>query len=144
LTQKSHQTGGDDKEPHKAGRPRQFNRHGKAVTLGISRKLAQMGPEEYCCFYRDHKLRGKNADYALARKFLRFAVSVMKQPHEYIPPTLRQMDRKSQSWEHHFRNLEEKLQAKWRALGVDLPPEKDYLKQWENMVHELFNVKISV
>ncbi len=144
LTQKSHQTGGDDKPPHKAGKPKHFNRRGKGVILGISKKLALMGPEEYRRFYREHKLKGKNADYALARKFLRFAVHVMKQPHEYTPPILRQMDRNSQYWEHHFRDVEKILQAKWCPLRVDLPPEKDNLKQWETMVHELYNVNISV
>ena len=144
LTQKSHQTGGDDKAPHRAGRPKQFNHIGKGVILGISQKLAQMGPEEYRQSYRKHRLEGKNADYALARKCLRFAISVMKMPHEYIPPLLRQMDRNSGCWEHHFRDLEKMLRAKWRPLGVNLQPEQDYLKRWENMGHELYNVNISV
>lgn len=144
LTEKSHQTGGDDKPPHRAGRAQQINRTGKCVILGIAKKLALMGPDEYQQHHREHRLAGQNADYALARKFLRFTIGVMRAPHEYIPPSLRQMERTSGVWEHHFREVEKILRTKWRPMAVELPLEQDFLKQWEQMVHECFKVTISV
>lgn len=144
LTKKSHQTGGDDKPPHRAGQARQINRIGKGVILAIAQKLALMGPAEYQQHHRDHRLAGKNADYALARKFLRFTLSVMRAPHEYIPPALRSMERTSGAWAHHFREVEKMLRTKWQPMAVELPLEQDFLKQWQQMVHECFNVTISV
>jgi transposase len=145
LTHKSSQTGGDQKPKKKKGKTQKINRRGKGVILRITSKVAQYDKGEYSEFYQVKKGSGKNADYALGRKLIRFFCSVMKAPHAYLPEHLREETIWDGIWEHVYLNLEEKMSKKWNKYKDCKPadPQTDVLRQWQKMINSLHQLNLN-
>jgi len=144
LTEKSHQTGGQDKPKKKRGRQRKCNRFGKKAILAISDSVARWGPPEYREYYMQRRLAGKNGRYGLARRLLRFAIGVLQRPHVYAPPHVRGEPDDSPFWRIQLRILGERMHEKWRAYSERPSPEYDVLKQWEETVKAYYKVDINI
>jgi len=144
LTEKSHQTGGADKPKKKRGKQRSSNHFGKKAILGISDSVYRWGPSEYREYRMQREVAGKNGRYALGRKLLRFAIGVLRLPHVYAPPEVRYEPSDSPFWRIHLRVLEKEMCEKWRRYPACPDPEHDVLKQWEQMVKELYHVELHI
>jgi len=144
LTEKTRQTGGEDKPKKKLGKQRRCNHFGKKAILGISDSVARWGPIEYKEYYMRRGLEGKNARYGLARRLLRFAIAVLEKPHVYTLPELRSEPSDSPLWRIYLSTLGEQMHTKWRAYPVCPSPKDDILRQWEKMVKANYKVDINI
>ncbi len=139
------QSGGSGKAPINTGAPTGGNRIGKDILLRISDMLRRFGPEEYKIYGQQRIRNQANVRYALARKFLRFALSVFNAPHEYIPAPLRSLsDQTDPLWPLHFTSTAARLREVWHPFPTALPPEQDYLQQWQDMVNEHYHLNIQI
>lgn len=144
LTDKSHQSGGRSKSAKKKGRQSRCNHFAKKAILGISDSVARWGPVEYREYYRQRKLQGRNARQALGRKLLRFAISVMRNPHVYVPPELRNEPMDSPLRRIHLRSVVERMRRVWAPCTQRPEPQDDALKQWEEMVNTIHRTHFDI
>lgn len=144
LAEKSHQTGGEDKPKQKRGKQTRCNHFAKKAILGISDSVARWGSDEYREYHTQRVLDGKNARLPLARKILRFAMSVLQMPHVYAPPEIRSEPPESPLWRVYLSGLAEEMHKKWSAYTACPEPENDMLKEWEEMVKVHYKVDIRI
>jgi transposase len=144
LTERTHQTGGSTRPILKLGRQKRCDHFGKKTILCISDSVSRRGPAEYRDYHAGRRLRGKNARHALGRKLLRFAVSVLKAPHVYVPPEIRSEPCDSPRWPAYFRDLAAKMHIKWQSYPADPKAPCDTLKEWEDMANSLYKAGIRI
>ncbi len=144
LSNRTHQSGGEDRPRKKKGKSQRINKHGKrAILMGVNLVL-EHGPDEFRDYFQQRKLSGKNGTHALGRKLLRFVFSVLRDPHEYVPKELQGVNRKDPLWQEHYKKLETKLKRKWGPFMRKPSPDQDYLHKWGNVIKSVFGVKITV
>jgi transposase len=145
LTDRSHQSGGRNKPEKKSkGRQKRCNHFGKNVILGISDSVARWGPVEFHEYHMRRKLEGKNARKALARKLLRFAIGVMRQPNVYVPPELRNEPIDSPLRRIHLRNVADRLHRVWAPCKETPEPHNDVIEQWVKMAGSIHQTSFTV
>ena len=83
------QTGGPEKEAHSGPVTKRCNRILKDHTVQSGSHVGRQGPDELVADYKRREANGQHADFGIARRFLRAAISMMVKGQIYLPEHLR-------------------------------------------------------
>lgn len=144
LTERTHASGGENAPVKRRGRQRRCNRFGKKAILSISDSVHRCGWPEFREYRTRRELAGRNGRHALGRKLLSLAVSIMKQPHVYLPRGVFEEPPESPLRRIWYRQLAEAMHSKWRSFPLCPEPQSDQLREWENMVNSLYELTVSI
>lgn len=144
LTERTHASGGENATVKRRGRQRRCNRFGKKAILSISDSVHRCGWPEFREYRTQRELAGRNGRHALGRKLLGLAVSIIKQPHVYLPRDVFQEPPESPLRRICYRQLAEAMHSKWRPFTLCPEPQNDQIKEWEEMVNSLYKLNVSI
>lgn len=140
------QSGGPESEP-RVGRVSKRNNHIlKDYLLQASNHIGRHGPEDLKQDFQRRKCQGQNAEFGMARRLMRIAISMMKTWQFYLPGHLRSdhADKKDRS--HYYLSVWPYITGKWRRAGVlEKAFEKDQpMGQWRDVVQKLYQIKLDL
>jgi len=111
-----------------------------AVHIGLQ------GPDDLKVDYKRRDAQGQHADFGIARRYLRLAMSLMRNCQTYLPRYLcsKQVPMKERA--EYYSKLWPKIHEKWRkAKAVDIAFDKAMpLGQWRVMIKEIYGIELSV
>jgi len=140
------QSGGPESEARVGSVSRRNNHILKDYLLQASIHIGRHGPEDLKLDFKRRQCQGQNAEFGMARRLMRIAISMMKTWQFYLPRDLRrnQTDKKDRA--RYYLSVWPYITGKWRRLGVlEQAFEKERpMGQWRDVVQSLYNIKLDL
>lgn len=138
------QSGGPDKEPVIFGCPRSYNHLLKDTIMQLALHMGRHGPEEWMLDYARREGRQQNADFAIARRYLRTYLHLVRHGFIYMPEKLRAGDSSEKERAAYFLKSWPLLLRKWKRVGAakaafDI---KNPLGIWRNCIENLYKINL--
>ncbi len=140
------QTGGPQGQTYTGRVKKRSNRILKDYLVQSASHIGLHGPQELMADYKRRDAAGQHADFGMARRYLRMAMSLMRTSQVYVPPGLRKKGVDPKQRADYFLMMWPYLRDKWNKAGAleaafkeDLP-----LGRWRNMVQELYGIKLTL
>lgn len=140
------QSGGPQGKTHTGKVSKRCNRILKDCVVQSANHLGLHGPEDLMADYKRRQANGQHADFGIGRRFLRTAMSLMRNSQIYLPQPLRNKEAKAQQRAGYYLMTWPLLREKWNKAGAlqaafksDRP-----LGRWRNMVQELYEIKLKL
>lgn len=104
------------------------------------------GPKDLMSDYKRRDAQGQNADFGMARKYLRMAMGMMRTYQTYLPKRLRSTKVNMKERAAYYLISWPKLREKWhKASSLDIAFDKDMpLGQWRNIIQELYGIELKL
>lgn len=137
------QTGGLESPPVSGSVSRRCNHYLKDVVLRSSQSLYLLGPDELKEDYSRRAAGGQNALFGVGRRYLRMAMSLMRNCECYIPADLRE-SRDRDDMRVYYQWMWPKLVQKWRCTGAlhEAFNRSNPLGQWRECIQALHGIKL--
>jgi len=140
------QTGGQTGSTTTGHASRRANHILKNYLVQSATHLGLHGVDELKLDHQRRQANGQNADFGVARKYLRIAIHLMKTWQVYLPPGLRSEGTSKELLAEYYRAMWPLFLEKWKtydAHNVAFNPANP-LGQWREMVQELYHVKLKI
>jgi transposase len=140
------QTGGPDSEAHIGSVSKRCNRILKDYLVQSASHLGLHGAEDLMADHHRRNAAGQHADFGIARRYLRMAMSLMRNSSIYLPDYLRGPNVSKEERAEYYQMLWPYLLDKWKKYGAvqaAFAPENP-LGQWRNMIQELYDIKLRI
>jgi len=108
--------------------------------------IGRYGPKDLQNDYSRREAAGQHADFGIARRFIRMAMSLMHTSQVYLPPYLRSTHIEPERRADYYLSMWPYLKDKWSKIGaIDMAFEKDKpLGQWRYIVKELYGITLKL
>ena len=140
------QTGGAEGQPHAGHVSKRSNHILKDYVVQAAFHIGRYGPTDLLDDYKRREANGQHADFGMARRFLRAALSLMRTSQIYLPPHLRNVNTKPQERAGYYLSVWPYLRDKWSKIGaLKIAFGKDRpLGQWRYIIQELYDIKLKL
>jgi hypothetical protein len=138
------QTGGPDKPGVMYGCPRNYNHMLKNALMQLAMHIGKHGPSELKTDYHRRKDAGQNADFGMARRYVRIYLALTRRQEVYLPNWLRTANTPPAALASCYVETWPKLRRKWERLGL---VEKAFSKEnplgvWRECVQDLYKISL--
>jgi len=140
------QSGGPEGQTSTGKVKKRSNRILKDYIVQSASHLGIHGPDDLMADYKRRDANGQHADFGMARRYLRIAMSLMRNSQIYLPQNLRNKHTKPEHRADYYQMMWPYLKDKWAKLDAletafsdDSP-----LGKWRNMVQELYEIKLTL
>jgi transposase len=140
------QSGGPESEPRVGSVSKRNNHILKDYLLQASNHIGRHGPEDLKQDFHRRKLQGQNAEFGMARRLMRIAISMMKTWQFYLPSSLRSNHTDKKDRTCYYLSIWPYVTGKWRRAGVlekafeiDQP-----MGQWRDVVQKTYKIKLGL
>ena len=143
IVPRSKQSGGKNSPARHGTVSRRSNHRFKNFLVQCGNHMGQHGPAE---LKEDHGRRtanGQNADFGMARRYLRIGMHLMRTHSCYIPEEIRQSHDKDRRKEYYLR-IWPKLRDKWRKSGAleEAFKPSNPLGEWKECIEAIYDIKL--
>jgi transposase len=137
------QTGGPESPPVSGTVSRRCNHYLKDVVLRSSQSLYLLGPPELKEDFSRRAASGQNALFGVGRRYIRLAMSLMRNCECYIPADLRET-RDRDDMRIYYRQMWPKLLETWKGSGAlhFAFDSANPLGQWRECIQAIHDIKL--
>jgi transposase len=140
------QTGGLDGKTYTGPVAKRCNRILKDYVVKSAYHLGLHGPPDLMADYKRRNASGQHADFGIGRRYLRMAISLMRNSQVYLPPNLRKDDYTLQQRADYYLMSWPYLKEKWKKVGAleAAFANNRPLGLWRQIVQELYDIKLKL
>ncbi len=140
------QTGGTQGKPQVKKVGKRCNRILKDYVVQSAVHIGLQGPDDLKADYKRRDAQGQHADFGIARRYLRLAMSLMRNGQTYLPRYLRSKQVPMKERAEYYSKNWPKLHGKWRkAKTAEIAFDKALpLGQWRNMIEGIYGIELSL
>ena len=140
------QTGGSQGQPQPGHVSKRSNHVLKDYVVQAAFHIGRFGPKDLLDDYKRRQANGQHADFGMARRFLRTALSLMRTAQIYLPAHLRNVNTKPHERAGYYLSVWPYLRDKWNKIGaLKMAFEKNRpLGQWRHIIQELYDIKLKL
>jgi transposase len=140
------QTGGLDGKTYTGPVAKRCNRILKDYVVKSAYHLGLHGPPDLMADYKRRNASGQHADFGIGRRYLRMAISLMRNSQVYLPPNLRKDDYTLQQRADYYLMSWPYLKEKWKKVGAleAAFANNRPLGLWRQIVQELYDIKLEL
>jgi len=145
LVPRLKQSGGPNKPAVVGHRTKGCSSFLKQILISGAVSLSQYGHPEIREAYQLDKAMGRDARTRMAQHLLRVSLHMIDHQTFYLPPSLHQGGTREQIRDYYVK-MWPKVLVKWRDRGAILEAvaEGAPLRQWRDMVQELYDIELSI
>jgi transposase len=145
LVPRLKQSGGPNKPAVIGHRTKGCSSFLKQILISGAVSLSQYGHPEIREAYQLDKAMGRDARTRMAQHLLRVSLHMIDHQTFYLPPSLHQGGTREQIRDYYVK-MWPKVLVKWRDRGAILEAvaEGAPLRQWRDMVQELYDIELSI
>lgn len=138
------QSGGPEKPAVSTGVPRNYNHFLKDTVMQLAQHLGRHGPDELMSDYARRKMNQQNAEFGMARRYVRIYRAMVRDGAIYLPPHLRHAHASGQDRANYYLDMWPRLVRKWARVGAAKAAfdVNNPLGAWRNCVEELYGIKL--
>ncbi len=120
------------------------NRILKDYIVQSASHIGLYGPEDLRSDYKRRDAQGQHADFGIARRYLRLAISLMRTYQTYLPEILRDTKCNMQERADYYFTTWPKLHRKWNKAGaLKIAFDKDMpLGKWRSIIQKLYGIEL--
>ncbi len=140
------QSGGPESEPRVGSVSKKNNHILKDYLLQASNHMGLHGPEDLKKDFQRRRIHGQNAEFGIARRLMRIAISMMRTWQFYIPCYLRSNHTDKKDRARYYQSIWPYVTEKWRrarvlekAFEIDQP-----MGQWRDIVQKIYKIKLDL
>jgi transposase len=140
------QSGGPDAQPY-TGRVSKRNNHiFKDYVLQSAFHIGRHGPKDLRQDYKRRQAQNQNAEFGMARRFLRLAMGLMRTSQIYLPPDLRSHQADLKTRAVYYLSVWPGIRQKWHRLGIlkDAFAKDRPLGQWRQIIQGLYDIELDL
>jgi len=108
------QSGGSDSDGHTIGVSKKCNRILKDYVVKSAHHLGLHGAPDLMTDYKRRDAAGQHADFGIAHRYVRTAVSMMRMSQIYLPPRLREANCRTEERSGYYLEIWPYVRAKWK------------------------------
>jgi len=140
------QTGGPEGKTSTGKVAKRCNHNLKNYVVQSGMHLGLHGPTDLMADHKRRDAAGQHADFGIGRRYVRMAMSLMRNCQVYIPPHLRNNGVEAEERAGYYLMTWPKFREKWNKCGaLDVAFAKENpLGQWRNMVQELYGITLKL
>ena len=140
------QTGGVGGKTYVGSVGKRCNRILKDYVVKSAHHLGWHGESELMADHKRRDASGQHADFGVARRYLRMAVSLMRTSQVYLPPNLRTKGTTLKERADYYLMAWPYLRDKWSKIdALEVAFAKDRpLGMWRQIVQELYEIKLTL
>jgi len=140
------QTGGSTGKTYVGSVGKRCNRILKDYVVKSAHHLGWHGEPELMSDHKHRDASGQHADFGVARRYLRMAVSLMRTSQVYLPSNLRVKDATLEERADYYLMTWPYLRGKWSKIdALEAAFAKDRpLGLWRQIVQELYDIKLTL
>lgn len=146
IIPKVKQTGGPQGKTQIKKVGKRCNRILKDYVVQSALHIGKHGPDELMLDYKRRDAQNQHAGFGMARRYLRMALSLMRNHQTYLPQKYRNGKIKMEKRAEYYLTAWPKLHEKWRkANALDIAFAKDMpLGQWRNMIQGIYGIELKL
>lgn len=139
------QTGGPEGETYRGRVRKRCNRILKDYLVQSASHIGLHGPSELMLDHKRRNASGQHADFAIARRYLRMAMALMRRSQIYLPKELRRKEADPKNRADYYVSIWPYLRDKWQKAGAMEAAfgDENPLGKWRNMVQDLYQIKLA-
>ncbi len=140
------QTGGTQGKTYVQKVGKRCNRILKDYVVQSAVHIGLQGPDDLKVDYKRRDAQGQHADFGIARRYLRLAMSLMRNSQTYLPRYLRSKQVPMKERAEYYSKIWPKIHEKWRkAKTAEIAFDKAMpLGQWRNMIEGIYGIELSL
>lgn len=140
------QTGGSHGTTYSGTVAKRCNRILKDYVVQSASHMGLHGPDDLMMDYKRRDASGQHADFGIARRYLRMAMSLMRTSQIYLPVRLRKPETAKEERADYYLMHWPYLREKWNKAGASkVAFDKNMpLGQWRNIVQHLYEIKLAL
>ena len=146
VVPKVKQSGGEEGQTRVGRVSKRSNHILKDQVVQSAHHIGRYGPEDLLEDYKRRDANGQNADFGMARRYVRMGLCLMRTEQIYIPPRLRKADTDLRQRGNYYLSLWPYLRDKWDKLGAkEVAFSEDRpLGQWRHIVQDLYGIGLKL